>query len=126
MTLDERCTALSPIILTILAQITEDISLLPTLSQPDSSSLAELFAQILQLDDLFPRNRIQEFIPQWGRYRVFPQLLESDMSGILTLWRTGRLRSAGWDATDTIEILDRRFGRNAEAVVREIRRRQHF
>jgi hypothetical protein len=126
MTLDERCTALSPIILTILAQITEDILLLPTLSQPDSSSLAELFAQILQLDDLFPRNRIQEFIPQWGRYRVFPQLLESDMSGILTLWRTGRLRSVGWDATDTIEILDRRFGRNAEAVVREIRRRQHY
>ena len=122
MTPEERCTALSPIILTILSQATEDILLLPTLTQTDSTSLAELFSQLLQLDDLFPRNRIQEYIPQWGRYRVFPQLLELDAFGILALWRSGRLRSVGWDATDTIEIIDRRFGRSAEGIVREIRR----
>ena len=122
MTPDEKYTSLSPIILSILAQVTEDILLLPTLPQPDSSSLSELFSQLLQLDTLFPRGRIQDFIPQWGRYRVLPQLLELNSLGILSLWRSGRLRSVGWDATDTIEILDRRFGRSADNIVREIRR----
>src|SRR5438045_2819143 len=114
MTPDEKYTSLSPIILSILAQVTEDILLLPTLPEADSSSLSELFSQLLQLDTLFPRGKIQDFVPQWGRYRVFPQLLELNAFGILSLWRSGRLRSVGWDATDTIEILDRRFGRSAD------------
>jgi hypothetical protein len=63
-----------------------------------------------------------EFIPAWGRYRLTPQLLELDMFEILALWRNGRLRSVGWDVTDITEILERRFGRGAEGVIREIRR----
>src|SRR6266496_2067472 len=122
MTNDERCTALGPILLTILSQVTEDILLLPTLPQLDSSSLSQIFSPLLSLEGLFPRNRIHEFIPPWGRYRLIPQLLELDAFGILTLWRHGRLRSVGWDATDTIEILERRFGRGADGVIREIRR----
>ena len=64
-----------------------------------------------------------EFVPAFARYRAFPQLLEIDAWGILALWRNGRLRAAGWDAADTIEILDRRFGRSADAIIREIRKR---
>jgi len=122
MTPDERCIALSLLLQTILSQITEDFLLLPTLPQPDSSALSQIFSPLLSLEGLFPRNRIFEFIPAWGRYRVIPQLLELDMFGILALWRNGRLRSVGWDATDTIEILERRFGRAADGVIREIRR----
>jgi hypothetical protein len=119
---DERYNALGPLILTILAQVTEDMLLLPTLSPSDSTSLSTVYSPLLQLDGLFPRNRITEFIPQWGRYKMFPQLLELDAFGILALWRNGRLRAVGWDATDTIEILDKRFGSNAAGVIREIRR----
>lgn len=122
MTPDERCIALSPIVLSILSRVTEDFLLLPTLPQPDSSALSQIFLPLLSLEGLFPRNRMLEFIPAWGRYRSIPQLLELDMFGILALWRNGRLRSVGWDATDTIEILERRFGRSAEGVIREIRR----
>ena len=122
MNLDEECTALGTIILAILEQVTEDILLLPTLGQLDSSALSAIYSPLLSLDGLFPRNRIYEFMPSWGRYKMVPQLLELDASGILALWRTGRLSASGWDATDTIEIIDRRFGRNAESVVREIRR----
>ena len=122
MTPDERYTALGPLLLTILSQVTEDMLLLPTLPQPDSSSLSQIFTPLLSLEGLFPRNRILEFIPPWGRYRLILQLLELDAFGILALWRNGRLRSVGWDATDTIEILERRFGRSADVVIREIRR----
>lgn len=34
------------------------------------------------------------------------------------------MRAAGWDAGDVIEILERRFERGVEGIVREIRRRQ--
>jgi hypothetical protein len=122
MTPDERCIALSSVLLTILSQVTEDFLLLPTLPQPDSSALSQIFSPLLSLEGLFPRNRILEFIPTWGRYKLIPQLLELDMFGILALWRNGRLRSVGWDATDTTEILERRFGRGADGVIREIRR----
>jgi hypothetical protein len=122
MALDERCTALGAIVLSILEQVTEDVLLLPTLTQLDSSALAAIYSPLLSLDILFPRNRIYEFMPSWGRYKVIPQLLELDANGILALWRTGRLSAAGWDATDTSEIIHRRFGRNADSVVREIRR----
>jgi len=44
-----------------------------------------------------------------------------DLWGILALWRAGRVSGAGWEAEDVIEIVDRRFGREAEGVVREIR-----
>jgi hypothetical protein len=107
--------------MTVLQQMTDDIMLLPSLTQSDSSSLASLYSQLLSLENLFQRNRISEFIPIWARYRVVPQLLEMDPIGILGLWRAGRLRSAGWDASDVIEIVERRFGRSAEAVVRQIR-----
>jgi hypothetical protein len=121
MTLDERCHALGPLILTILQQMIEDIFLLPTLTQSDSSSLASLYSQLLSLENLFPRNRIIEYMPQWARYRVVPQLLEMDQNGILGLWRAGRLRSSGWEASDIIEIVERRFGRSADGVIRQIR-----
>jgi len=122
MTPTSRFTALSTTMITILTQITEDVLLLPTLPQPDSSALSQLYSPLLTLENLFPRARITEFMPQWGKFKIIPQLLELDMLGILALWRNGKLRLAGWDATDTIEILDRRFGRNADGVVREIRR----
>lgn len=80
-----------------------------------------LFTPLLSLDSLFPRNRTTEFIPQWQRYKFIPQLLDLDAIGILALWRNGRLRAAGWQPEDVIEIVDRRFGRNAEGVIREIR-----
>jgi len=97
--------------------------LLPSLPPPDSSALSALYTPLLQLEGLFPRGKVTEFLPAFARYRGFPQLLEIDAGGILTLWRNGRLTRAGWDATDIIEILDRRFGRNADAIIREIRRR---
>jgi hypothetical protein len=119
MTPEERCIALSPIVLAILSQVTEDFLLLPTLPRPDALALSQIFLPLLSLEGLFPRNRI---IPAWGRYRSIPQLLELDMFGILALWRNGRLRSVGWNATDIIEILERRFGKGAEGVIWEIRR----
>jgi hypothetical protein len=118
----DRLNLLAPLILATLSQVTEDILLLPSLSPPDSQSLSSLYAPLLQVAGLFPRGRISEFVPPFTRYRVFPQLLEVDAWGILALWRNGRLRSAGWDAGDIIEILDRRFGRSAEGIAREIRR----
>lgn len=121
MTADERCQALGPLIMTVLQQMTDDIMLLPTLTHSDTSSLASLYSQLLSMENLFQRNRISEFIPVWARYRVVPQLLEMDQMGILGLWRSGRLQSAGWEASDVIEIIERRFGRSAEAVVRQIR-----
>jgi hypothetical protein len=121
MTPDERCHALGPLIVSILQQMMEDIFLLPTLTQSDSSSLASLYSQLLSLENLFPRNRIIEYMPQWARYRAVPQLLEMDQNGILGLWRAGRLRSSGWEASDVIEIVERRFGRSADGVIRQIR-----
>jgi hypothetical protein len=121
MTLDERCAALGPLIITICAQITEDILLLPTLNEPDSSALATIFTPLLTLDTLFARGRVTEFMPTWQRYKLIPPLLELDGNGILALWRNGRLRAGGWEPEDVIEIIDRRFGRNAEGIIREIR-----
>jgi hypothetical protein len=121
MTLDERCAALGPLIIAVCAQITEDILLLPTLNEPDSSSLATIFTPLLSMETLFPRGRVTEFMPTWQRYKFIPLLLESDGNGILALWRNGRLRAGGWEPEDVIEIVDRRFGREAEGVTREIR-----
>ena|SRR5579871_1153930 len=122
MTLDERCSALAPLITTVMAQITDDFLLLPTLSPPETFSLAQIFIPLLSLDQLFPRNRLVEFMSLWPRYRLIPQLLELEATKILELWSNGRLRAAGWDAVDIIEILERRIGRSADSVIREIRR----
>jgi hypothetical protein len=122
MTLDERCSALSPLVITVMAQIADDILLLPTLSPSDTFSLAQIYTPLLSLDQLFPRNRVTDFMSAYPRYRLIPQLLELEPNKILDLWRNGRLRTAGWDAVDIIEILQRRFGRNADNVVKEIRR----
>ena len=121
MTLDERCSALAPLIITVMAQITDDLLLLPTLSPPETFYLAQIFTPLLSLDQLFPRNRLVEFMSLWPRYRLIPQLLELEATKILELWSNGRLRAAGWDAVDIIEILERRFGRDADSVIREIR-----
>jgi hypothetical protein len=122
MSLSDRYSSLGTLIISILSQITEDILLLPTLSQNDSLSLSQLYTPLLSLDQLFPRNKVMEYMPLWQRYKFVPQLLELDAQGILALWRNTRLRTAGWDAIDVNEILERRFGRAAEGVIREIRR----
>lgn len=122
MTPDERCSSLSPLITTVLSQVAEDFFLLPTLSPADTFSLSAIYTPLLSLDQLFPRNRVTEFMSLWPRYRLIPQLLELDANGILALWSNGRLKNAGWDAVDIIEIVQRRFGRGADPVIREIRR----
>lgn len=124
MVQEDRCTALGTMISGALEQLTDDILLLPTLSPPDSSALASLLAQVLSLDTLFPRNRVAEYVTNWSKYKFLQQLLECDLHTLLVLWRTGRLRTSGWDATDIIEFLNKRFGRSAEVVIREIRRTQ--
>jgi len=118
---DERDSLLARIITAVLEAVIEDITLLPSLPQHDSSAMSAIFLPLLSLEDLFPRNRIIDIIPSWPRYKVLPQLLESTSSAILGLWRSGRLRSAGWDANSVIDIVEKRFGRSAEDVVREIR-----
>jgi len=119
---DDRLTSLSLLATTTLTQTTEDILLLPTLSASESPVLASLTSQLLSLENLFPRNRVNDYMPQWGKYRVLPQLLEMDLKGILMLWRTGRLKGIGWDGGDICEIVERRFGRSGDGVCREIRR----
>ena len=125
MTPQERFTALGPLILTVVSQITEDILLLPTLTPADTSALAAIFAPLLILEQLFPRTRVTEFMFSWGKYKLVPSLLEGDIPGITALWRSGRLSQTGWGADDVIEIVERRFGRMAEGIVREIRRQQY-
>jgi hypothetical protein len=119
---EDRFTSLSLLSRTTLSQITEDILLLPTLSPSETPVLSNLTSQLLSLETLFPRNRVTEYLPQWTKYKTLPQLLEMDLKGILTLWRTGRLMTAGWDGSDICEIVERRFGRSGEGVCREIRR----
>jgi hypothetical protein len=122
MTPEDRYISLSILLSAAVSQITEDIILLPTLTVGETSVLAPLLSQLLSLENMYPRSRISEYIPPWGRYKIFPQLLDMDLKGILTLWRTGRLKSSGWDANDVCEIVERRFGRAGEGVCREIRR----
>jgi len=105
-----------------MIQVSDDILLQPSLSPPEAFSLSQIYTPLLSLEQLFPRNRVAEFMPSYLRYRLIPQLLESEPNKILELWRNGRLGSAGWDAVDIIEILQKRFGRNADTVIREIRR----
>ena len=118
----ERYLALGTLLISILSQITDDILFLPKLSPPDSFALSQLFAPLVQMEELFPRNRLSDYMPLWQRYKLVPQLLELDIQSILALWRNGRLKSAGWDAVDVIEILERRFGSTADWVIKEIRR----
>jgi hypothetical protein len=106
---------------TLTTQITEDILLLPSLSASTTVHLSPLLSRFIVLEQLFPRGRMSEFVPEWGRFRMLQGLLEMDLWGILALWRAGRVSGAGWEAEDVIEIVDRRFGREAEGVVREIR-----
>jgi hypothetical protein len=117
---NDRLAILAPLVLQILTQITEEFLLLPHLPPQDSTALSALFSPFLQLEGLFPRGRVPE---GFAKFKVFPALLESDPQGILALWRMGRLKGAGWDAFDVIEILEKRFGRSVEGIVREIRRR---
>ena len=122
MTTEDRFTSLSILLSTAVSQMTEDIILLPTLTAGETSILAPLLSQLLSLENIFPRNRIGEYVPQWGKYKIFPPLLDMDLKGVLTLWRTGRLKSSEWDGSDICEIIERRFGRAGEGVCREIRR----
>ena len=121
LSVEERDSLLARTVTSVLEAVIKDIIHLPSLPQSDSSATVALFTPLLSLEDLFPRNRINEFIPSWPRYKFVPQLLELPSNGISTLWRSGRLRSVGWDANDVIEIVERRFGRGAEELVREIR-----
>ena len=125
MSPQERFSALGPLILTTVGQVTEDILLLPTLPAADTATLAAIFAPLLSLDNLFPRNRVSEFMPSWAKYKLVPALLEGDIIGIIALWRSGRLSNVGWDGNDVIEIVERRFGRAADVLIREIRRQQY-
>jgi hypothetical protein len=119
---DDHYAALSNLILTVLREVTEATLLLPSLSPPDCAVLTTIYLSLLSLERLFPSNRINEFMPFWTHYKIIPQLLELDALGILALWRNGKLRAAKWDAMDTIELVNRRFGRTAEKIVKEIRR----
>src|SRR5271155_955775 len=109
MTTDERCTALSRLLVPILSQILDDYLLLPTISPSDSSFLSGLLTPLLSLEQLFPRGKITEFIPPWPRYKFLPQLLELDHPQILALWNSGRLRGF-WDGFDLIDLVSKRFG----------------
>jgi hypothetical protein len=125
MTPQERFSALGPIILTAVGQVTEDIQLLPTLPPSDTAALVSLFMPLLSLENLFPRNRVTEFMPSWGKYKLVPTLLEGDIGGITGLCRSGRMNSSGWDGNDVVEILQRRFGHAADGLIREIRRKEY-
>jgi|SRR5277367_2724753 len=125
MTPQERFSALGPLILTVVSQVTEDILLLPTLAPADTSALAAIFHPLLALEQLFPRGRVTEFMFSWGKYKLVPSLLEGDIVGITALWRSGRLSQMGWGADDVIEIVERRFGRTAEGIIREINRQRY-
>jgi len=103
----------------------EDILLLPTLAAAETAALAALFIPLLSMENLFPRNRVTEFMPSWGKYKLVPTLLEGDVAGITGLWRTGRVSSSGWDGSDVVEILERRFGHAADGLVREIRKKEY-
>jgi hypothetical protein len=118
----DRYSATGALVMSVLSLTTDYILLLPSLPPAESEALSSLFALLLPLEQLFPRNRLSEYVPLWQQYKLVPQLLELDLQAILGLWRNGRLKASGWDAVDLMQILERRFGHNADGVIQEIRR----